>query len=155
FLHLDRGSRRHHAGRFAAHVWASQVRVVVPRRALRLQEKERQVMPARLLAYGGTSFSERRRIGQWPAVPEATLRDPEGLTATSWCYGVGTLGKQPFVILRQRQNIEQRGGYPFSLLLDPGEEVWQRFGWNGAALVAAILQNEPNMLLQTPERCSA
>ena len=85
-------------------------------------------MPARLLAYGGTSFSERRRIGQWPAVPEATLRDTYGLTATSWCYGAGTLGRQPFVILRQRQNIENRGGYPFSLLLDPGEAVWQRFG---------------------------
>lgn len=112
-------------------------------------------MPARLLAYGGTSFSERRRIGQWPSIPEATLRDTYGLTANSWCYGVGTLGKQPFLILRQRQNIENRGGYPFSLLLDPGDEVWQRFGWNGGALVASLLQNEPKLLLETPERCSA
>ncbi|MGI8746627.1 MAG: hypothetical protein ACR2NN_29440 [Bryobacteraceae bacterium] len=115
-------------------------------------------MPARLLAYGGTSFSERRKIGQWPAVPEATLRDSYGLTANTWCFGAGTLGKQPFVILRQRQNIENRGGYPFSLLFDPGDEVWQRFGWSAAAVAAAILNaDEParDLLLQTPERCSA
>lgn len=115
-------------------------------------------MPARLLAYGGTSFSERRKIGPWPAVPEATLRDTYGLTATTWCFGVGTLGKQPFVILRQRQNIENRGGYPFSLLFDPGEEAWLRFGYNAAALAAAILNTDDSvreLLLQTPERCSA
>lgn len=112
-------------------------------------------MPARLLAYGGTSFSERRRIGVWPAVPEATLRDSYGLTPNSWCYGFGVLEAQPFLIFRQRQNVEQRGGYPFSLLLDPGEAVWQRFEWNAAALADGLLADYSNFLFLEPEKCSA
>ncbi len=112
-------------------------------------------MPARLLAYGGTSFSERRRIGQWPAIPEATLRDSYGLAANTWCYGMGVIESQPFLIFRQRQNVEQRGGYPFSLLLDPGEPVWERFGWNAAALVEALLLANPDLLFQNPETCSS
>ena len=112
-------------------------------------------MPARLLAYGGTSFSERRRIGQWPAIPEATLRDSYGLAANTWCYGMGVIEAQPFLIFRQRQNVEQRGGYPFSLLLDPGDPVWERFGWNAATLVEALLLEDPEQLFRTPETCSA
>lgn len=112
-------------------------------------------MPARLLAYGGTSFSERRRIGQWPAIPEATLRDSYGLTANAWCYGMGVIESQPFLIFRQRQNVEQRGGYPFSVLLDPGEPVWERFGWNAASLVEALILERPELLFQTPETCSS
>lgn len=98
-------------------------------------------MPARLLAYGGTSFSERRRIGPWPAIPEATLRDSYGLQPNAWCFGMGVLTGQPFLIFRQRQNVENRGGYPFSLLLDPGPDLWQRFEWNGAAVIAALLDS--------------
>ena len=115
-------------------------------------------MPARLLAYGGTSFSERRKIGVWPSIPEATLRDTYGLTVNAWSFGLGTLGKQPFVILRQRQNTDNRGGYPFSLLIDPGDEAWQRFNWNGAAVVSSLLNAEEpvrNLLIENPERCSA
>jgi hypothetical protein len=112
-------------------------------------------MPGRLLAYGGTSFSERRRIGQWPAVPEATLRDSYGLQPNAWVYGMGVLARQPFLIFRQRQNIESRGGYPFSLLVDPPEAVWQRFSWNAAALIAALLEQNPELLFKTPESCSA
>ncbi len=115
-------------------------------------------MPARLLAYGGTSFSERRKIGTWPSIPEATLRDTYGLAVNTWSFGLGTLGKEPFVILRQRQNTENRGGYPFSLLFDPGEEAWQRFNWNAAAVVSSLLNAEEpvrNLLFENPERCSA
>jgi hypothetical protein len=112
-------------------------------------------MPGRLLAYGGTSFSERRRIGQWPAVPEATLRDSYGLQTNAWVYGLGVLARQPFLIFRQRQNIESRGGYPFSLLLDPAEAVWRNFSWNAAALIAALLELNPDLLFKTPESCSA
>ena len=112
-------------------------------------------MPGRLLAYGGTSFSERRRIGQWPAVPEATLRDSYGLQTNAWVFGMGVLTRQPFLIFRQRQNIESRGGYPFSLLLDPPEAVWRNFSWNAAALIAALLELNPDLLFKTPESCSA
>ena len=111
-------------------------------------------MPGRLLAYGGTSFSERRRIGQWPAVPEATLRDSYGLQPNAWVYGLGVLARQPFLIFRQRQNVESRGGYPFSLLLDPPEAVWKNFSWNSAALIAALLELNPDQLFRTPESCS-
>lgn len=112
-------------------------------------------MPARLLAYGGTSFSERRRIGQWPAIPEATLRDGYGLTANAWCFGFGIVDKQPFLIFRQRQNVENRGGYPFSLLLDPGEAVWSRFEWNPASVADVLIRETPDALFRTPENCSA
>jgi hypothetical protein len=111
-------------------------------------------MPARLLAYGGTSFSERRRIGQWPAIPEATLRDGYGLTANAWCFGFGILDKQPFLIFRQRQNVENRGGYPFSLLLDPGQAVWSRFEWNPASVADVLMRETPDALFRTPENCS-
>lgn len=112
-------------------------------------------MGARLLAYGGTSFSERRRIGTWPAIPEAMLRDTYGLQANVWSYGLGVLEKQPFLIFRQRQNVESRGGYPFSLLLDPGDPLWERFEWNAAALIVGLLNASPVQLFQTPESCSA
>jgi hypothetical protein len=112
-------------------------------------------MPARLLAYGGTGFIERRRIGQWPSVPEATLRDTYGLSANSWSYGLGIISKQPFLIFRQRQNIENRGGYPFTVLLDPGDAVWERFECNGAAIITALLEANPDVLFRSPETCSS
>jgi hypothetical protein len=111
-------------------------------------------MPARLLAYGGTSFSERRRIGSWPSIPEATLRDAYALSPTAWSYGFGVLASQPFLIFRQKQNVEQRGGYPFSLLLDPGEAVWKRFDWNAASIVEAVLAADPDALFRSPDACS-
>jgi len=102
-------------------------------------------MASRLLAYGGVRFSERRRIGEWPDIPEGTLRDPYGLLTSSWSFGVGTAGARAagagaFLIFRRLQRFESRI-YPFTLLLDPGEPVWRLFEWNGAAIADLLIQS--------------
>lgn len=101
-------------------------------------EKESSHVSFRLLAYGGTVFAERRRIGIW-SLPESTLSDFYGLTAGDESFGIGRTGEgRPTLVYRQRQHLENRGGYPFTLLFDPGEDLWLRFGWNAAALVVAL-----------------
>ena len=107
----------------------------------------------RLLAYGGTSYIERCRIGQWPNILEGALSDTYLLGGNELRFGVGLLQEDsPFLILRQRQHIENRGGYAFTLLLDPGVEVWEKFQWNGAALAQSILADKiADTLLSAPE----
>lgn len=110
----------------------------------------------RLLAYGGTSYLERYRIGDWPSILEGALSDTYLLSVQEIRFGVGLLQDQsPFLILRQRQHIENRGGYAFTLLLDPGTPVWETFEWNGAALADCILKDQTGrMLLSAPEEVS-
>lgn len=107
----------------------------------------------RLLAYGGTSYLERYRVGEWPTILEGALSDTYLLSGQELRFGVGLLQDQlPFLILRQRQHLENRGGYAFTLLLDPGTPVWETFEWNGAALADCILKDQTGaMLLSTPE----
>lgn len=112
----------------------------------------------RLLAYGGTGFSERCRIGAWPEVQSDLLSDTDRVIAGSLVYGVTLLGDAAVIIYRERQNVEHRGGYPYTVLLDPGQETWQRFGWNGASLIAALFSNADSpgaSLLQNPELFNA
>lgn len=107
----------------------------------------------RLLAYGGDRYAERRRIGSWPPIPPGALYDTYGLTSGTIAFGLGLLEQQPFLIVRQGQKQDQRF-YTYSLLLDPGVEVWERFGWNGAALALALFGgfNAPGQsLLSNPE----
>ncbi|HLJ29121.1 MAG TPA: hypothetical protein VKY85_20600 [Candidatus Angelobacter sp.] len=111
-------------------------------------------MTVRLLAYGGTQFEERIRIGAWPAIPLGTLGDFYGLTSGSLSFGVGILAGEPFLIARTRQNIDARGGYPFSLLVDPGEKAWKRHQWNGARMIAGLLTDEMRLLWEHPEECT-
>jgi hypothetical protein len=110
----------------------------------------------RLLAYGGTSLVERCRFGQWPQVPAGALGDKYSLVGAELSYGVGLLqDKDPFLILRQRQNLDNRGGYAFTLFLDPGSEVWKAFEWNGASLALAFLHDAlGEKLLARPEDCT-
>jgi len=110
----------------------------------------------RLLAYGGTSYLERCRIGNWPSIPEGALSDTYSLSGNELKFGVGLLDEEsPFLILRQRQHIENRGGYAFTLLLDPGIQIWERFNWNGAALAHCITTNETDLsLLSAPEEAT-
>lgn len=110
----------------------------------------------RLLAYGGISYVERRRIGEWPEVLEGALGDPSSLPVGVLAFGVGLLeDKTPFLVVRQRQNIQNRGGYAYTLLLDPGREVWERdeFDWNGARLILSLLAHGQagERLLTKPE----
>ncbi len=111
----------------------------------------------RLLAYGGTHYAERSRVGAWPSIPTGTLQDLYGLVPGGVAYGCGVLDAQAFLVIRQRQNTSNRGGYAYSLLLDPGRQVWERFGWNAARLTHTILSSpaSASLLLEEPERCTA
>ena len=116
----------------------------------------------RLLAYGGTRFAERARVGRWPDTVTAASSDfedtfdiPSGAGLLS--YGVGVIDGGAVLILRQRQNEQDRGGYPYTLLLDPGADGWRAFGWN-APLLATSLRANPTLwtdLLDHPERFSS
>lgn len=109
----------------------------------------------RLLAYGGIMYVERCRVGKWPDIPEGALSDVYALSEGVRSYGVGFLeDDSPFLILKERQNLENRGGYAFTLLLDPGREVWERFGWNGAKLLTSLFTEGKEIgerLLSNPE----
>jgi hypothetical protein len=106
----------------------------------------------RLLAYGGNASKERRRLGEWD-IPEPILQSGYGIGAPNRrSYGCGILQKKPYLIFRELQGTE-RGGYPFTLLMDPGEEIWRRWQWDAAELIAAILQSEEcGVLFREPER---
>jgi hypothetical protein len=97
----------------------------------------------RLLAHGGTSYTERRRVGAWPAIPRGPLEDTYGLPGESTIYGLGILEDcQPFLVLRRRQITDAGRSYAYTLLLDPGRDVWLTFGWNAAELLRAILSDQ-------------
>ncbi len=110
----------------------------------------------RIFAFGGTRYAERARVGAWPedfsvtAEFEDTYSLPFGRQLLS--YGAGVRDGQPFLIVRQRQNEDDRGGYAYTVLLDPGEDVWERFGFNAARLLLAIQQQSSfwSELLTTP-----
>jgi hypothetical protein len=107
----------------------------------------------RILAHGGTSFSERHRIGAWPSIPREVLESTYGLPGDSMIYGLGVLEDcQPFLVVRLRQVTEIGRSYAYSLLLDPGRDIWTTFDWNTADLLRAILADEVGeLLLLRPE----
>jgi len=106
----------------------------------------------RFLAYGGNASKERRRIGEWD-IPEPILQSGYGIGAPSRrSFGCGILQNQPYLIFRELQGTE-RGGYPFTLLLDPGEELWRERQWDASQLIWDILLSEEcNTLFLEPER---
>jgi hypothetical protein len=112
-------------------------------------------LKGRLLVYGGRSYKERRRVGLWAGVPTEALASLYGLDRGRLSYGVGWLfGKEPVLIVRQLQNVLDRGGYPLSILLDPGRAVWERFGWNAAALTFTLFEQADapgRLLLEEPD----
>ena len=107
-----------------------------------------------VLAYGGTSYNERAREGRWPDERfKGFLSDIYGLQGSKIGYGAGEMEGRKIIVLRQRQNLSNRGGYPYTIVLEPGEEVLQKAGGNGAVIVRNILAdpvlkhyalNEPN-----------
>lgn len=110
----------------------------------------------RFLAYGGTRFDERARIGVWPVIPLGALGDFYGLRPDADAYGVGILESRPFLIFRRQLIADSRGGYPLTLLLDPGEAVWANSRWHAAALLNELLKSPAlEQLVQTPEKCTA
>lgn len=112
----------------------------------------------RVLAYGGTMYAQRLCLGDWNVVPaEGALQDTYGLHTDRLTFGVGLLDNLPCLIVRLLQSAPPRIGYAFTLLLDPGEEVWERFQWNGAELGYALFEKPPAPglpLLTEPEAYS-
>jgi hypothetical protein len=110
----------------------------------------------RVFAYGGTSFDERRRIGEWAKLPMSVFEDYGGLrSGLPWFGFFMPEGQRPFLAWRVLQNPEQRGGYPFTLLLDPGDDIYERFEWNTGCLLAALFENANGpgrSLLEQPQR---
>ena len=98
----------------------------------------------RILAYGGNSYSERARVGRWPAIECGAMGDRYAAQEEAISFGVGLTGGIPFLILRQLQDSRRRGGYPYTVLVDPGREVWEKVGWNGALLAKQLLA-DPEM----------
>ena len=115
-------------------------------------------MGVALLTHGGEAgFNPRIRLpgtGDWDWIKDIALlnsdRDliesdlagnPKGKYGES--YGMGCQGGRSFLVFRQLQAWEQNRSreYPYSLLLDIGEEEWERLSWN-AALLAAYLSAE-------------
>lgn len=108
----------------------------------------------RLLTYGGSGFRERRRIGVWRDPPIGAFEDSYGLPPGALTFGLCILDDDPILLIRQRQQVENRGGYPYTMLLAAGEEVWNRFGWNAALLTLAVMKSHhaSNALLYEPEQ---
>jgi hypothetical protein len=81
------------------------------------------------------------------------LESTYGLPGDSLTYGLGILDDcLPFLIVRVSQLTDIGRDYAYSLLLDPGREVWERFGWNAADLLRSILADEiGETLLSDPE----
>lgn len=112
----------------------------------------------RLLAYGGTGYYERQRIGDWENTPRDALDDSFRLEEEQPTFGLGLIDKEPVLIVRQLQVTKTGRAYAYSLLLDPGASVWQRFHWNAAALAASLFDETAGMsrlLLEQPEKLNA
>ena len=104
----------------------------------------------RILVLGGTDFARWDRYpspSEWPysgidKLP-ASVNDRQGLGGLSGepsfpSFGFHAHGDRWHLILR-RLNADNRGGYPYTILLDPGRELWGAWGWNPARLLHALL----------------
>ncbi len=106
----------------------------------------------RWLAYGGTEWRERARFGDWPDVPAGTLGSDYGLLDND-SFGVGILGPGPALLFRRLNKSSERW-YTYTILFDPGVEVWKSFHWDAAALAVALLVDDSilrPLLLDRPE----
>jgi hypothetical protein len=112
----------------------------------------------RLLAYGGTGYYERQRIGAWENAPRDALDDSFRLTEEQLTFGLCLIEKEPMLVVRQLQVTDTGRTYAYSLLLDPGATVWDRFEWDAAALAASLFDESIEMsrlLLEQPEKVNA
>src|ERR1700682_5152824 len=112
----------------------------------------------RLLAYGGTGYYERQRIGAWENAPRDALDDSFRLEEQQLTFGLCLIEKEPVLVVRQLQITKTGRAYAYSLLLDPGTSVWHRFEWNAAALADSLFDDAIEMsrlLLEQPEKLNA
>jgi hypothetical protein len=112
----------------------------------------------RLLVYGGTGYYERQRIGAWENVPRDGMDDSFRLEEERLSFGLCLIEREPVLVIRQLQVTKTGRAYPYSLLLDPGTDVWHGFGWNAAALAHSLFDEATEMsrrLLKQPETLNA
>lgn len=103
----------------------------------------------RILAYGGTGYETRKVLGNWESINRNILQATSGLER-GLSFGCGWFsGEDPFIVIRQLQNVQNRGGYPYTFLIDPGLVCWERFSWNVALMVEALMENPS--VLTSPE----
>jgi hypothetical protein len=112
----------------------------------------------RLLAYGGTGYYERQRIGAWENAPRDALDDSFRLEEDQLTFGLCLIEKEPVLVVRQLQVTRTGRAYAYSLLLDPGASVWHRFEWDAAALADSLFDEASEvsrLLLEQPEKLNA
>ena len=59
-------------------------------------------------------------------------------------FGICEIKGIKSIILRQRQTLDDRGGYSYTLLASFDDNLWEKFDWNGMSIIKAIL-NDPIM----------
>jgi hypothetical protein len=107
----------------------------------------------RLYAYGGTEFSTRCQIGEWHRIESGALQDKFGLKKESFAIGVGTDERSAFLVFKELQIGTANREYAYTLLLDPGADVWEAAHWNPLHFVGFLLKPERSeLVLKTPEK---
>ncbi|HYV12206.1 MAG TPA: hypothetical protein VE980_15005 [Pyrinomonadaceae bacterium] len=112
----------------------------------------------RLLAYGGTAYAERQRIGAWENTPRAALDDSFRLDEERSTFGLCLIENDPVLVIRRLQITRTGREYAYSLLLDPGLEIWLKFDWDAAALAHELFNAGPDistLLWEQPEKLNA
>ncbi len=110
----------------------------------------------KLLIYGGNEHNIRCEIGKWNLPEKGPLLDTYGIPKDGWTIGFGILDDEGFLFLKSERVAETRV-YPFTILFAPGDEVWEKFGWNAAHLAASVLGEKNkfhSQLMDKPETFS-
>lgn len=95
---------------------------------------------SRVLVYGGSRLEIGKVVGDWPNVPPRDilgLRD--GLAAGRMSFGPVALSGALIFVLRVLWRPQERGGYPLTILIGPGDAGWNELGWNAAWLSCELL----------------
>lgn len=123
----------------------------------KIKEVWKNLKKVNVKAYGGNSYSLRVATDNISHIPAHFLGSRDGLSADRISYGIGADGNKRFVILRTLLDTQSRGGYPYSVLLDFDDEVWEKVNWNYALVIQKILENESLKLkiLNQPESIRA
>lgn len=117
--------------------------------------------PPGFLLYGGSAYVLRRaegRLNHDGSVDKLRgfLQERNNLVQGN-DLGVGEIKGSRFVFFRELQNRENRGGCPYTALIDPGEEVWRLYNENSALLLRNIMKDESfdELIVREPNRLTA
>lgn len=106
---------------------------------------------------GGTRYGNRNYQGKWPDLFLSIGNDY--LSASNFpnneqTFGVGERGGRRFIYIIEKQNIQDRGGYMYTFIMDPGDRLWKKSGWNAALIIRNIMEDPilRDICLKYPER---